>query len=138
MVSIFTECGRRICCSLIDRGPRHRGWLGFDFVLQESSGLNLIEIQSLRDAAYLAATCGDDIQELLEQTRSGKVSWSNSDGGELSICGERKDQLYRLEFIAQGKSVRCNLTAASVECFVYSLGLERDKLLAGTFIGDRK
>ncbi len=130
MVSISTECGRTIFWTLIDPGPSHKGWLGFDFVVVESSGLKVIDIQFRRDAAYLAVECGDDLHDLLEQTWSGKVSWNNSDERDLVIRGDRENDLYRLGLLAEELSVRCILAATSLERFVYSLGLERDRILA--------
>lgn len=130
MVSTATQCGRNISCSLLDPGPSHRGWLGFDFVVKESSGLHIIDIQFNRDAAYLAVDSGDDLHDLLDQVKSGRVAWCNSDDRDLTISGDRKDDLYPLNFTAEGQSVRCVFVAQSLESFVYALGLECDRLVA--------
>lgn len=129
MVYTSTECGRNISCSLLAPGPSHRGWLGFDFVVEESTGMQIFEVQFIRDAAYLAVDFGDDLHDLLNQVKSDRVAWCNSDERDLIISGERKDDLYLLDFATEGQSVQCVIAAKSLEGFVYSLCLERDKIM---------
>ncbi len=63
--------------------------------------MKVIDIQFRRDAAYLAVECGDDLHDLLEQTWSGKVFWNNSGDRDLVIRGDRENDLYRLDLLAQ-------------------------------------
>lgn len=129
MASVFTECGHLIRWVLFDPGPMHRGWLGFDFSIDDASGHRVIDVQFSRERSYLSISRGDDLRQLLEQTSSGTVAWSNSDDRELTILGERKDNIYLLQFSSHNQAVHCSMESEWV-AFAGCLGLECDTLLA--------
>ena len=129
VASVLTECGLLIRWVLFDPGPMHQGWLGFDFSIDDASGNRLIDVKFSRDRSYLSISRGDDLRELLEQTSSGTVAWSNSDDRDLTIRGERKDDIYLLQFSSLNHAVHCTVKGEWV-AFVRSLGLERDTLQA--------
>jgi hypothetical protein len=135
MVSTNTECRRCISWSLIDPGPKHNGWLGFDFVVKEASGQKSVEIIFARDCGFIAVEGGNDINDLWEQVLTGKVYWANSDERELTIRGVQNDNLFLLDFVANGESVCCTIKSTSLEIFIYSLGLEANRVRATGRIG---
>ena len=126
MAIVFdTEFGSEMSIKLFKVNSSHIGWFGFDTIIKNTKINKTIILKFNEAECYIAdKTQADDIGQLLEQFKSGKIDWANSDERDLQIKGTFNKNFVKLEIQIDQKNCEINVSKANLETFLNELNTE--------------